>query len=364
MELNINPKFENLLPSLTQEESAHLRESLKTEGCRDPIITWNGTIIDGHNRYAICRAEGIEFDAVEKDFKDETAAKVWIIDNQGGRRNLTDGWKFELAQTRRELLAEKGKEQQGKRTDLLSKNDKKLPSHNTQKGIAAELGWSTGKVAQADYVWKHAAPEVKERVKANETSIHEAYKQTHKITREANPPPATRMPSDKYRVLYADPPWKYSGDQHAKESQATTLGTHYPSMATDEICALPVSDIADNNAVLFLWSTSPFLPEALEVIDAWGFKYKASMVWDKVKHNVGHYVSVRHEFLLIATRGSCIPDNRKLCDSVHTEERTEHSKKPEHFRAVIDDIYRDGKRIELFRRGPAMGKWEAWGNEC
>ncbi len=153
MELNINAKFENLLPALTQEESAHLRESLKTEGCRDPIITWNGTIIDGHNRYAICKAEGIEFDAVEKDFKDETAAKVWIIDNQGGRRNLTDGWKYELAQTRKALLAEKGKEKRKetlkKGSDpVLSTNDK-TETHDTRKEIAAELGWSTGKVAQA-----------------------------------------------------------------------------------------------------------------------------------------------------------------------------------------------------------------------
>ena len=86
------------------------------------------------------------------------AAKVWMIDNQKGRRNLTDGWKFELAQTRKALLAEKGKkvydETVGRPKKSLSKvdNDK----HNTQQELAKDLGWSTGKVAMADKVWKEA----------------------------------------------------------------------------------------------------------------------------------------------------------------------------------------------------------------
>ena len=86
------------------------------------------------------------------------------------------------------------------------------------------------------------------------------------------------------------------------------------------------------------------------------------LIWDKVKHNMGHYNSVRHEFLLVCTRGSCQPDERKLFDSVQTIERTEHSKKPEEFRQIIDTIYPYGSRIELFARRPSEG-WEAWGNE-
>jgi len=84
-------------------------------------------------------------------------------------------------------------------------------------------------------------------------------------------------------------------------------------------------------------------------------------VWDKIKHNMGHYNSVRHEFLLICTRGSCTPDVVKLYDSVQAIERTEHSKKPEEFRAIIDTLYTHGNKIELFARQPADG-WEVWGN--
>ena len=133
-------------------------------------------------------------------------------------------------------------------------------------------------------------------------------------------------------------------------------------MSISEICKLPIVDLAEDNAVLFLWVTSPILEESFEVIKAWGFKYKASFVWDKIKHNMGHYNSVRHEFLLIAVRGSCPPDENKLFDSVLSVERTEHSAKPEVFRGIIDTLYPYDPRIELFARS-RHDNWEVFGND-
>lgn len=170
------------------------------------------------------------------------------------------------------------------------------------------------------------------------------------------PPPLT----GKYRVIYADPPWKYG---NTMPDYFTEQADHYPPMALAEITALPVSDIAEDDAVLFIWVTSPILEESFQVINAWGFKYKASFVWDKVKHNMGHYNSVRHEFLLVCVRGSCQPDVAQLFDSVQSIERAEHSKKPEKFREIIDTIYPKGNRIELFARR-LTPNWEVYGNEC
>lgn len=168
---------------------------------------------------------------------------------------------------------------------------------------------------------------------------------------------------EKYAVIYADPPWQYtSGDQHGIDEQHTVLGDHYPSMSLTEICAMPVKAAAQDNAVLFLWVTSPLLEEAFDVIRAWGFEYKTSMVWDKVAHNVGNYVSVRHELLLICIRGTT-PKVPKLVDSVYEEERTEHSRKPQYFRDLIDELYSDGKRVELFARGEPADGWDSWGDE-
>ena len=169
-----------------------------------------------------------------------------------------------------------------------------------------------------------------------------------------------KYPVGKYRVIYADPPWQYS---NAQPEYHTEQADHYPLMSLQEICDLPVRELAPEDAVLFLWVTSPILRESFAVVDAWGFEYKAAFVWDKVKHNMGHYNSVRHELLLICVRGSCPPDEQKLFDSVQSIERGAHSEKPEEFRKIIDTLYPHGPRIELFSRGDVPKPWKRWGNE-
>jgi len=168
------------------------------------------------------------------------------------------------------------------------------------------------------------------------------------------------LPSNKYRVIYADPPWKY-GDTRINLEGYGPAERHYPTMTISELCALDVLSIVEDNAVLFLWVTSPMLAECWPVITAWGFSYRASWIWDKIAHNFGHYNSVRHEFLLVCVRGSCLPDIKELPDSVVSIERSRtHSEKPEAFRAIIDRLYPHGRRIELFGRAKADG-WDMWG---
>lgn len=168
------------------------------------------------------------------------------------------------------------------------------------------------------------------------------------------------LPNAKYRVIYADPPWNY-GDNLVQGYGASK--NHYPAMSIGEVCALEIATICESNCVLFLWVPSPILEESFQVINAWGFTYKTSFVWDKVKHNMGHYNSVRHEFLLIATRGSAIPDTPKLFDSVVTQERGMHSEKPEIFYDIIETLYPSGKKLELFSRKARDG-WESYGFEA
>ena len=169
----------------------------------------------------------------------------------------------------------------------------------------------------------------------------------------------------RFRVLYADPPWRYddagvitSGDAYGRAAR------HYPTMSVEELCALPVQDHVAADAVLFLWVTSPMLAVCWPVIEAWGFTYKAQIVWNKVAHNFGHYVSVRHENLLICTRGSCTPDQpTPMPESVVSERRSAvHSEKPESFRQMIEHLYPLGPRLELFGRREVEG-WTVYGNQ-
>ena len=164
---------------------------------------------------------------------------------------------------------------------------------------------------------------------------------------------------NKYRVIYADPPWSYDDKQNIDGLGGAVK--HYNLMQLAEICNLPVKKLAEDNAVLFLWVTSPMLRHSFTVFASWGFEYKASFVWDKIGHNMGHYNSVRHEFLLIGTRGSCTPDNKILFDSVQSIQKSDHSRKPEEFRNIIDTIYPIGNRLELFSRNKVRN-WDVWGD--
>jgi N6-adenosine-specific RNA methylase IME4 len=173
-----------------------------------------------------------------------------------------------------------------------------------------------------------------------------------------------------YRVFYADPPWRYGNSGVINDDNYGRAARHYPSMTIEALCALPVRERAAANAVLFLWVTSPLLAECFAVIEAWGFTYKALFVWDKVRHNFGHYNSVRQELLLICTRGSCTPDVPTQYDSVVSIERSaRHSEKPEEFRTIIDGLYPPAPRgdrndrIELFAR-TSHPRWDTWGNEA
>jgi len=218
-----------------------------------------------------------------------------------------------------------------------------------------EIGLTKRESAAAQFL--ASLPEEKfDLIKTGEKTRTAIRREQHREAIEKRLP---QKPTGKYRIIYADPPWKY-GDQLTEAYGATRY--HYPTMTISELCFLPVKDLSEDNAVLFMWVTSPILAECWPVIKAWGFQYRASFIWDKIKHNMGHYNSVRHEFLLLCIKGSCLPDTTKLIDSVQTIERKGHSEKPEEFRKIIEKLYTHGAKIELFAREDHAG-WDVWGNE-
>lgn len=228
----------------------------------------------------------------------------------------------------------------------------------TNAPTLADLG-VTKKVSSVAQQLAALPADTREAIAQRETTIAQARRER----RAEEVQRVVSLPEAKYRVLYADPPWAYNDKADAGSVQVGGAARHYPTMTIRELCDLQVPRLCEEHAVLFLWVTSPLLFESAAVIKAWGFTYKASFVWDKVKHNMGHYNSVRHEFLLICTRGNCTPDVVQLFDSVQSIERTEHSTKPDAFRRIIETLYPHGKRLELFARREADG-WDTYGYEA
>jgi N6-adenosine-specific RNA methylase IME4 len=134
-------------------------------------------------------------------------------------------------------------------------------------------------------------------------------------------------------------------------------------MSLEDICALPVLNLASPDAVLFMWTTAPHLRESFDVLVAWGFEYKTCVVWVKDKIGLGYFVRNQHELLLVATRGdmpSPSPANRP--PSVIIAPRREHSRKPDEAYDFIERMYPELPKIELFARNARDG-WRVWGNQ-
>ena len=169
----------------------------------------------------------------------------------------------------------------------------------------------------------------------------------------------------KYKVILADPPWKYSDDRKHKPGYA---GITYDVMRTQDICDIPVKDIADDESMLFLWTTMPMIPDALKVMKAWGFKYKTcAFTWIKTNprsgtpaYLMGQYTMGSTELCLLGTRGHRWRESRNVKQLVIAP-RTGHSRKPQEVRKRIVELCGDVPRVELFARDCDEG-WICWGN--
>jgi len=177
MTIRIDEEFRALIPVLAQSELDILETSLLAEGCRDALVVWNEILLDGHNRYYICEANNINYDAREiQGIESRDDAKLWIIRNQLGRRNLTNYQRAELALLLKPLIADKAKENEiaggGSGSSGRQKSDNPI---DTKKELAKAVGISHDTIHKASVIAENATEEVKEQLRAGETSINSEY---------------------------------------------------------------------------------------------------------------------------------------------------------------------------------------------
>jgi len=396
MQIKIDKEFKNifdLFEDVDKNTYIELEKAILKDGLREPIVLWHDTIIDGHHRYDICQRnkKKPEFVTVDLDTREDVIK--WIRNNQFAKRNLTKeqlnilvGQEYLVAkQEHGGQLPKKGVPETGTPFSQEKTDEKIAKKYNIGKSkvrdnaklvnnldIIDELdpgykkNYAQGKakatINEVDLLAKQPAIKAKkiiDKVKKEAISITAAIREVvNEETEELDLKPSDK----KYSVIYADPPWSYNATLPPKYGD---VRFHYKVMSDEDIYNMPVKDMTDKNCVLFLWVTSPKLPEGIELIKRWGFEYKTSFVWDKIKHNMGYYNSVRHELLLVAGKGSSTPTmhKKKLYDSVVSIERSDkHSEKPEYFRKLIEELYPNTQKIELFARKNTEG-WDTFGNE-
>jgi N6-adenosine-specific RNA methylase IME4 len=173
-----------------------------------------------------------------------------------------------------------------------------------------------------------------------------------------------------FGTILADPPWQFQ-NRTGKVAPEHKRLNRYGTMTLDEICDLPVADIAADRAHLYLWVPNALLPDGIRVMQDWGFRYVSNIVWHKVRKDggsdgrgVGFYFRNVTELLLFGVRGKSartLAPGRSQVNMIQTRKR-EHSRKPDEQYKIIEDCSW-GPRIELFSRGKRKG-WEVWGNQA
>ncbi len=175
------------------------------------------------------------------------------------------------------------------------------------------------------------------------------------------------LPKSRYQIIYADPPWDYKGQtQHNGKGGRSTGGalSHYPTVTLDTLRHLPVGEVVDDDCLLFMWSSSPHLDQAIDLGRDWGFQWATvAFVWQKDKVNPGYYTMSQCELCLVFKRGRIPrPRGARNMRQLVVSPRQQHSTKPDEVRRRIEAMFPVQKKLELFARGYSTG-WDAWGHD-
>ena len=215
--------------------------------------------------------------------------------------------------------------------------------------------------------------------KTTEVTAYSFYSKQAKERTKLNPLEELypKLPSKKYQVIYADPPWDYGGKMQYDKTTIKTenigfekkifissAAFQYPTLKLNQLKALDVNSIADKDCMLFMWTTGPQFANSIELGEAWGFEYKTvAFVWDKMIHNPGRYTLSQTEFVIAFKKGKFPqPRGARNVRQLVTAPRGKHSEKPFEVIDGITKMFPQQEKIELFARKRFAG-WDNWGLE-
>jgi N6-adenosine-specific RNA methylase IME4/ParB-like chromosome segregation protein Spo0J len=374
----------DIFPLLEGAEFDELIADVKANRLLEPIVVYDDQILDGRTRYRACLAAGVEPTLRPFDGDDPVA---YVISMNVTRRHLDESQRAMVAarvatlkQGARTDLSPIGEMSQAKAAELLNVGKRSVEravevrDHGTPElqqavergavSVSAAADVATLPADEQREVVARGEREILEKAKAIRAKKGEARRAEHMARLVEASRPSVALPTGRrFPVIYADPPWDFRNFAKATGSHGSPLD-HYATMATADICALRVADLATPDAVLFLWTTNAHLwPDALDVVRAWGFEYKTNLVWVKDKVGVGFWIRTQHELLLVCTRGDMpTPREADRLPSVIQSPRREHSRKPDEVHEFVERMFPDLPRVELFARTRRPG-WEAWGAE-
>ena len=222
--------------------------------------------------------------------------------------------------------------------------------------IGQTIGISREQYRRGKKVLEKASPEEIKDIKAGNDSINKVYTKIRKKERQ-EVLEASHLPEGKYRVLYVAPNWKH-GSEPVSSSDPDAAG-YFPAVTAADLCDIPIDEICESDAALFLWAIPELLPEAFKVMSTWGFKYRSIFTWAKGESAKGKtmYNNMNQEFLLVGEKGNCHPESETIASAFqHIPKNPKSAAKPDEFRKIIETLYcATENKVELYARKECAG---------
>jgi len=352
--ITIDEEFRKLVPKPLDGEYMQLEENILRNGCREPLVLWQGILLDGHHRYEICQKHGLEYKTVNIDLESRGDAKIWMIHNQLGRRNLSRFQRIEMVNQLEAFYTTKGKENMsaGGSDKGLSKLSNLV---NTRQAMATLAGVSEGTYSQAKEIIEKASEAEKQELREGKKSINRVFtllesKKQQQMNKDL---PKVSEPEGEFDVILCD------------ATCTKEMSENIPMLDTVYVSDVEIIKIfAKDNCVLFLWATSSGLLEALKIMKFWGFTYQTLVVWNKqiAEKEIKGLVS-QNELLLIGTKEYFVPPVVcKKIPYIYSEKCEEIGKKPKYYYQLIEEMFPNGKYFECFSSQKYNNKWSVDGN--
>jgi len=338
--------YADIFPMMTSKEYKELKRDIKENGQMDDIITYKGKILDGRNRFKVTTELGIKPNLSEYEGDNPLQ---YVMSTNLKRRHLTDSQKAIV-----------GGRYKGYYSKLYpqGRHQVELVPPEKARDRAGEVVGVSGRYIDIAEEVLSIRPEMEEKIMSGEIKLKQVYREI-KLEEQKREIEKLKEVTGEYDVIVIDPPWKYyEGEKYDNENYMGRVVAPYPTMTIPEIrnIKLPTAD----NCVLWLWTTHKFIWDAKEILDNWGFEYKAILVWDKEKLGIGKTLRMQCEFCLVGIKGKPYWNLKNQRDII-SEARTTHSTKPETFYKLVESIT-TGRKLDYFARKQREG-WDVYGND-
>jgi N6-adenosine-specific RNA methylase IME4 len=346
-----------LVPALAGAQLEALQADVERRGLLVPLeVTAAGVVLDGRARLRVAAALSLEQVPVRVVAPADEREHMLLAALR--RQHLSPSQRAALALTLAEVQRVQAAARERRLANLRQSPEvAELPPRGEKtRELAARIGGVSPRTVQDAQTVLAGDPVMFERVKRGEIAVDHAARKVRRARRDAEIRPPRPLSQGPFALIYADPAWQLGTPDSVKAPER-----HYPTLDLGELKALRPP--AAEDGVLFLWAVNKLLPEALELMGAWGFCYRTNLVWVKDRIGLGIWARNRHELLLCGVRGSFSPpepDERP--DSVIQAPRRKHSQKPECVYELLERAYPLASKLELFARATRPG-WTAWGNQ-